>query len=165
MEILVTADTHISDKSKQLPTNLIAACKTADLIIHAGDWKSVEVYKTLSNYAEVKGVYGNVDSDDIKEQFPAQQIVEVNGYKIGIVHGHGEKKTTEKRALEAFEGQEVDVIIFGHSHIPMIRYFKNILLMNPGSPTDKRKLPYYSYGILEIGEEVRAEISFFSDKG
>ena len=140
------------------------ACKTADLIVHAGDWKSMDVYRTLSNFAEVKGVYGNVDPGDVKENFPSQQIVEVSGHRIGIVHGHGEKKTTEKRALEAFELEEVDVVIFGHSHIPMVRYFKNILLMNPGSPTDKRKLPYYSYGILEIGEIVRAEIIFFSDK-
>lgn len=164
MNIVVTGDTHISDNNKQLPSSLVDACKTADLIIHAGDWKSMEVYKTLSKYAEVKGVYGNVDSDEIKEQFPAQQIVEVNNHKIGIVHGHGEKKTTEKRALEAFERQEVDIIIFGHSHIPLIRYFKNVLLMNPGSPIDKRKLPYYSYGTLEIGEEFRADIRFFVDK-
>lgn len=164
MKIVVTADTHMSDEGKQLPSCLAKACETADLIIHAGDWKSIEVYRMLSKYAEVKGVYGNVDSDDIKKQFPSQQIMEANGYKIGIVHGHGEKKTTEKRALEAFTGQEVDAIIFGHSHIPLIRYFKNILLMNPGSPTDKRKLPYYSYGILEIAEGMKAEINFFEDK-
>lgn len=164
MKIIVTADTHIPDKGKYLPANLLEACKKADLIIHAGDWKSMDVYRTLSNFAEVKGVYGNVDPGDVKENFPPQQIIEVNGHRIGIVHGHGEKKTTEKRAVEAFEKEEVDVVIFGHSHIPMVRYFKNILLMNPGSPTDKRKLPYYSYGTLEIDETVRAEINFFSDK-
>ncbi|MFZ3579773.1 metallophosphoesterase family protein [Virgibacillus sp. DJP39] len=164
MKVLVTADTHIPTKGKQLPSNFIEACKTADLIIHAGDWKSMEVYRTLSKYAEVKGVYGNVDSDEIKEQFPALQIVEVIGYKIGIVHGHGERKTTEKRAIEAFDEKEVDVIIFGHSHIPLIRYFKKVLVMNPGSPTDKRKLPYYSYGTIEIDKEIKAELIFYSNK-
>lgn len=164
VKIVVTADTHMPDKGKKLPSCLVKACKTADLIVHAGDWKSMEVYRTLASYAKVKGVYGNVDSDVMKEQLSAQEIVEVHGHKIGIVHGHGDKMTTEKRALETFAGQKVDVIIFGHSHIPLIRYFKNILLMNPGSPTDKRRLPYYSYGILEIGEGIKAEILFFGDK-
>ncbi|MFD1038393.1 metallophosphoesterase family protein [Virgibacillus byunsanensis] len=161
MKIVVTADTHLSNQGKQLPNRLVTACKTADLIIHAGDWKSMDVYKTLSSYGEVKGVYGNVDPDEITEQFPSQQIVEVNGFNIGVVHGHGDKKTTEKRVMEAFEEEEVDVIIFGHSHIPVIRYVKGELLFNPGSPTDKRKLRYYSYGILDIGEEIRTEIVFF----
>ncbi|WP_099156925.1 metallophosphoesterase family protein [Virgibacillus ndiopensis] len=164
MKIVVTADTHISNKGKQLPTCLLNECRTADLIIHAGDWKSLEVYNTLSSYGEVKGVYGNVDKDAVKEFFPLQQVVEVNGYKIGIVHGHGDKKTTEKQALAAFYDKEVDVIVFGHSHIPLIRYFKHVLLINPGSPTDKRKLPYYSYGILEMEERIRAEIVFFDGR-
>lgn len=115
----------------------------------------------LAHYAEVRGVYGNVDPDDITEKLPAQEVVHVNGYKIGIVHGHGDKKTTERRALNAFEGKELDIIIFGHSHIPLIRYVKKTLLFNPGSPTDKRRLPYYSYGILEIDEYLRTEIIFF----
>ncbi|ASK64041.1 YfcE family phosphodiesterase [Virgibacillus phasianinus] len=161
MKIVVTSDTHMPKKAKQLPSNLVKDCKSADLIIHAGDWMSMDVFRTFSSYAEVKGVYGNVDPDEVIKNFPSQQIVEVQGHRIGIVHGHGEKKTTEKRALATFDGDEVDIIIYGHSHIPMIRYFKKILLMNPGSPTDKRTLPHYSYGILEIGETVRAEIILF----
>ncbi|MFP3472622.1 metallophosphoesterase family protein, partial [Micrococcus sp. SIMBA_144] len=70
-------------------------------------------------------------------------------------------KTTEKRALEAFEGEDVDVIIFGHSHIPFSRFMKGILLFNPGSPTDKRKLPYYSHGVLTIEETWKIEHVFY----
>lgn len=164
MKIIVIADTHMSKKRNQLPSRLVKELKMAALIIHAGDWKSMEVYKMLSEYGEVKGVYGNVDGEDIKEKFSSQEILDLEGYKIGIVHGHGEKKTTEKRAIETFDGEETDVIIFGHSHIPMMRYFKKTLLFNPGSPTYKRKLPHYSFGILDIGEEIRAEIVFFNDK-
>ncbi|MRG87801.1 YfcE family phosphodiesterase [Salinibacillus xinjiangensis] len=164
MKIVVTGDTHILGRGKRLPSVLLEECESADLIIHTGDWKSLEVYNTLSQYARVVGVYGNIDGDDIKEQFPSREIIEVKGHKIGIIHGHGEKKTTEKRALEAFEGKQVDVILFGHSHIPLIRYFKKVMLMNPGSPTDKRTLPYYSYGILEIKEKIKAEIIFYQDK-
>lgn len=164
MKIVVTADTHMPDTGKQLPSRLKQELETTDLIIHAGDWNSMEVYHMLKEYAEVKGVYGNVDREDIKEQFPAKEMLEVHGHKTGIIHGHGDKKTTEKRALEAFEGEEVDIIIFGHSHIPILRYFKKKLLLNPGSPTDKRTLPYYSFAILTVGEEIRAEHVFFSDK-
>ena len=161
MKIVVTGDTHLSNKDKPLPEILLKECETADLIIHTGDWTSIEVYNNLSKYAEVVGVYGNADGEDMKEYLKATEIIEAKGYKIGIVHGHGDKKTTERRALEAFDGKDLDMIIFGHSHIPMIRYYTKVMLMNPGSPTNKRKLPYYSYGILHIEETFRAEIKFF----
>lgn len=161
MKIIVTADTHLTDS--HLPSRLVKELQTADMVIHAGDWKIMDIYHTLSAYGKVAGVFGNIDDEDIKNHFAAQEILNVHGYRIGIVHGHGEKKTTEKRALEAFVDEDVDVIIFGHSHIPMMRYFKKTLLFNPGSPTYKRKLPYYSFGILEIDEEIRGEIIFFSE--
>ena len=164
MKIVVTGDTHIPGRGKTLPVRLIKECKTADLILHTGDWKSIEVVQMLSELAEVRGVSGNVDGEVIRGQFPSQQVMQVGHVKIGLVHGHGEKQTTEKRAIAAFEGVPLDIIIFGHSHIPMLRYMNKTLLLNPGSPTDKRKLPHYSFAILHIGEEIRAELVFFDDK-
>lgn len=164
MKIVVTADTHMPKKGRQLPARLVQELPSADLIIHAGDWSSMEVYHELSGYAPVKGVYGNVDNEDIKENFPLSELLELRGYKIGITHGHGEKKTTEKRAFEAFSEDDADVIIFGHSHIPLLRYFKKTLLLNPGSPTDKRWLPNYSFAILEVGDELHAEMVFFKNE-
>lgn len=164
MKIVVIADTHMPKKGKQLPSRLIQELDTTDLIIHAGDWSSMSVYHELYEFAPVTGVYGNVDHEDVKEHFPLSELLEISGHKIGITHGHGEKKTTEKRALEMFADNEVDVIIFGHSHIPMQRYSKRTLLLNPGSPTDKRWLPYYSFAILEIGEDLRAEMVFFKNE-
>lgn len=121
-----------------------------------------ELYEELNRYAPVTGVYGNVDGEDMKEIVPARQLITLAGYSIGVVHGHGEGKTTEKRALEAFAEQPPDLLIYGHSHIPVLRYFKKTLLFNPGSVTDKRWLPYYSFGLLTIGEEgIHAEHIFF----
>ncbi|WP_028785009.1 metallophosphoesterase family protein [Thalassobacillus devorans] len=162
MKIIVTGDTHMPKKAKQLPGRLLEEIKTADIVIHTGDWSSMEVYHTLAAYKNVYGVYGNVDGEEIQRFFPARQIIQLEGFKIGIVHGDGEKKTTEKRALETFEGEDVDMVIFGHSHIPLLRYFKKLLLFNPGSPTDKRRLPYYSFGILTINEGIKAEHVFFN---
>ncbi|ALX48851.1 metallophosphoesterase family protein [Lentibacillus amyloliquefaciens] len=161
MKIVVTGDTHLKASGK-LPSRLTEACLSADLIIHTGDWKSVEVLNELSRYGEVTGVCGNIDGEIIQERLPVKQLLEIDRFKIGVVHGHGEKKTTERRAIEAFSEEQPDVIIFGHSHIPMIRYLKKQLLLNPGSPTDKRTLPYYSFAILTISDEIHAELVFFN---
>lgn len=164
MKVVVTADTHLTKKRKPLPDRLVQELHKADLIIHAGDWMSIEVYHELEQFAPVKGVYGNADETDITEKVPWKDIIEVGGYTIGLTHGHGEKKTTETRVRDAFAGDEVDIIIFGHSHIPMLRYINKTLLLNPGSPTYKRKLPYYSFAILEIEEELHAEMVFFDEQ-
>ena len=163
MNIIITADTHLPSPTRTLPTRLLKACEQADKIIHAGDWKTTEVYDTLASFAEVHGVVGNADGEDVRAAFPEKKRLTVNGYKIGIVHGHGEKQTTEKRALAAFPGEEMDVIIFGHSHIPLIRYAGPTLLINPGSPTYKRKLPHYSFATLQITDVLKAEMIFFQE--
>ncbi|MEI3605202.1 metallophosphoesterase [Pseudogracilibacillus sp. SE30717A] len=162
MKIIIIADTHLPSNKRGLPDVLIRACKQADLIIHAGDWNELEVFEELSLYAKVVGVYGNVDSTEVKQVFPQREIIEAGGYRIGVTHGHGTKKTTEKRALEAFEEEKVDIIIFGHSHIPMIRYVGNVLLINPGSPTYKRKVPQYSFGVMEIEKSINVRLVFFN---
>ncbi|MGM8365492.1 metallophosphoesterase family protein [Virgibacillus sp. W0181] len=164
MKIVVIADTHMPNKAKKLPNQLITELKATDLIIHAGDWQTMDVYRELSTYAKVEGVIGNVDGIDIQQHFKEKEILHLNDFKIGVTHGHGQKLTTEKRARAAFEKQDVDCIIFGHSHIPVLKYENDILIFNPGSPTDRRRQAYYSYGILTIGKGIHAEHVFFSDK-
>ncbi|TGB01270.1 metallophosphoesterase family protein [Halobacillus salinus] len=162
MKIVVLSDTHMPKKAKQLPDRLIEELPSADLIIHAGDWQTPDLYEELRAYAPVKGVYGNVDGEDIQAIFPFKQIIEAEGKRIGLVHGHGEKKTTEKRVVEAFGEEELDLIIFGHSHLPLLRFVKKTMLFNPGSVTDKRRSPNYSFGILTIDTNIRAEHIFFT---
>ncbi|RFU70443.1 metallophosphoesterase [Peribacillus saganii] len=164
MKIIVLSDTHMPRMSKKLPAALRKGLQGADLIIHAGDWQTADVYYGLQQYGQLEGVSGNVDGPDIKELVPEKKLVKVHGFKIGIVHGHGKKLTTEKRALAAFENEKPDAIIYGHSHIPVLTYKEDTLLFNPGSPTDKRKQPLYSYGVITIGEELKAEHIFFDRK-
>jgi len=161
MKIIVLSDTHMPKKAKALPPRLLEELKGADLIIHAGDWQTVDVYNHLKTFAKVEGVFGNVDGEDIKEMFPEKRIVEAGNYKIGITHGHGTRKTTEKRAVQKFADEKVDCIIFGHSHIPIKKYDQGILLFNPGSPTDKRRQEKFSFGVINIGESLEAEHIFF----
>lgn len=166
MKIIVLGDTHIPKRAKILPQLIKEECKTSDLIIHVGDWQTVEVYEDLKAFGKVEGVFGNVDSPDLKKVLAKQKLLFIQGKKIGIIHGDGKGLTTERRALAAFKGQDVDCILFGHSHIPLKKYTENgTLIFNPGSATDKRKQRLYSCGILHITDEViHAEHLFFEDK-
>lgn len=152
-KIVILSDTHIPARAKQLPKILAAACEDADLILHAGDWQTMDVFLELSAYAETIGVAGNVDPWEIVDRFGKTRIVEINNLKIGITHGDGVTKTTEQRALAAFTPDEVDLIVFGHSHIPLKKEVDGITLFNPGSPTDKRSQQQFSFGLLEIGAD------------
>ncbi|SFC67773.1 hypothetical protein SAMN05443252_105223 [Bacillus sp. OV322] len=164
MKIIVLSDTHMPKKAKKLPSPLLKELENADLIIHAGDWQTIEVYNELRKYGKVEGVYGNVDSEQILEKFPDKQILTVKQFKIGLIHGHGKKWTTEKRALYAFKDDNVDMIIYGHSHIPKITQENKCMLFNPGSPTDKRRQKQYSFGIVTAGNTLEAEHIFFDEK-
>lgn len=160
-KVLILSDTHIPARAKKLPRILLDACEKADLILHAGDWQTLDVFFELSAYTETIGVGGNVDPWEIVDRFGKKKIVTVENLKIGIVHGDGISKTTEQRAVEAFADDEVDLIIFGHSHIPIMKELNGVTLFNPGSPTDKRRQPQYSFGTLEIGEEWKLRHVYF----
>lgn len=162
MKVVIVSDTHMPKKGNSLPEKLLKELETVDHIIHAGDWSTIEVYEKLASYAPVTGIQGNVEEDEIMDKFPDKQLLTLNGYTIGIVHGHGSGKTTEGRAFDAFINDSVDIIVFGHSHIPLLRYFKKRLLINPGSPTDKRTNPYYSFVVMNLNEEIEVKHIFFN---
>ncbi|MDT9024472.1 MULTISPECIES: metallophosphoesterase family protein [Rossellomorea] len=161
MKIIVVSDTHMPKKRRGLPEILKEDLMSSDLIIHAGDFQTLDAYREFMEYGELIAVVGNGDNADLQALLPRKRIIKKKGLKIGVVHGHGKGKTTEKRALEAFESDEVDLIVFGHSHIPYSRYMKGRLLFNPGSPTDKRKLPYFSHGVLTIEDTWKIEHKFY----
>lgn len=164
VKIVVISDTHMPKKAKNLPMRLIRDLTDCDYIIHAGDWQTVELYHQLQQYVPVIGVTGNVDGPELKQLLKSKEIFSAGDFRIGIVHGHGTGKTTEKRALDAFADDHVDCIIYGHSHIPVIKENNDVLIFNPGSPIDKRRQKEFSYGILTIGESIAAEHIFFNDK-
>jgi uncharacterized protein len=161
MKIIVLSDTHLPKRNRGLPPRLLEELQDVDLIIHAGDWQTIDVYHQLQTYGKVEGVYGNVDNDDVTGLLSSKKIVEAGRFRIGITHGHGKGKTTEKRAIAAFEGEKVDCIIFGHSHIPVKRYEDNLLIFNPGSPTDKRRQKFFSFGVISLSDKITAEHIYF----
>ncbi|MBD2871862.1 metallophosphoesterase family protein [Paenibacillus arenilitoris] len=167
MKIVVVSDTHMPRMNKKLPDRLLRELKTAKAVIHAGDWTKLSVYEALAAFAPVYGVAGNNDGADIVRKFGWRRQFELEGVKIGIVHGHGpgRRSNTEARALEAFQNDRLHVLIYGHSHIPVLKRSGGLLVFNPGSPTDKRRQPMYSFGILRLaGGAVSAKHIFYHDK-
>lgn len=134
-----------------------------DLIIHAGDYKNIKVIETIKKHKNFVGVWGNNDGNSVRETVKEKEILKLNGYRIGIYHGHGGGKTTINKAYEMFKEDKLDIIIFGHSHQPIIRTINKTLMLNPGTPTSKRKERWYSIIVLELRRDcIDAQLKFFS---
>lgn len=162
MLIGVISDTHIPKKAKVLPEIIFETFRGVNQIIHAGDIMSMEVLYKLEELAPVTAVAGNGDSPEMLEKLGDKKIITIGNFKFGLFHGHGEKGKTIERVIKCFEDDTVDCIIFGHSHIPYCQLYGEILLFNPGSPTDKRRNTDYSFGLIEIEETIRPRIVYFS---
>jgi putative phosphoesterase len=110
------------------------------------------------------GVWGNVDSDGIKSTLPEKQVFLLAAYQVGLYHGHGTGGTTADRAFQAFASENVDIIIFGHSHQPCIFTRNKIIMLNPGSITAKRKERWFSYIVLDLEPTgISARLVFLND--
>jgi putative phosphoesterase len=161
----VVSDTHLPRFGKHLPQSLVNGLRKAkvETILHAGDLTERFALELFEEIAPVIAVAGNNDGKNLHAELGERRIVEVDGVRIGLVHGHqGRGRTTPDRAFNAFSDEQVDAIVFGHSHIPLRLCRDGVLLFNPGSPTDKRLNPCYSYGILRVeGERVKATHRFY----
>lgn len=160
MHIAVLSDTHLR-VGRSLPRFVQEHLTQIDLILHAGDLTHMEVLEELACFAPVRAVRGNCDGWDVS--LPDRDIIECEGWKIGLVHGNaGKGNSTPDRAYAEFKDTPVDVIVFGHSHTPFLEWRKGILLFNPGSPTDKRREPQYSFGLLDLQQDqVKAKHLYF----
>jgi hypothetical protein len=150
LRIAVLSDTHISS-FENIPKKIIDTLSTVDLIIHAGDFTTIEVLRGLQQLGEVKAVQGNMDSTELKSTLPVKETIEVENKRIGITHGWGSPWRIEHRVKEMFDQDRVDIIVYGHSHHSQNKRIDDILFFNPGKATD-------SFGILTIEEDVRGEI-------
>jgi putative phosphoesterase len=155
VRILVTADTH----GHPLPAALLRAAGRAGLILHAGDALQASALDALRARAPLHAVSGNCDPPDLG--LPDRLVLEVAGCRIGLTHGHlGRGRSTPERALSAFAPGEVQAVVFGHSHMPLLERRGGVLLLNPGSATERRRAPQPSFAWLEVaqGGRLGAEI-------
>jgi uncharacterized protein len=161
----ILADTHIPKKAKHIPEELLQAFAHVDLIMHAGDIQDESTLSSLQALAPVIAVAGNVDPLAFYKTLGRKKTIRCQGFTIGLIHGDGPRGTTLQRVAKAFCDEEVDCIIFGHSHQPLVEKRDGILYINPGSPTDCRRQPHPSYAILEIGDQLRARILLIQQLG
>ena len=152
---VVIADTHIPRRAKRLPEALLPHLERADLILHAGDLMDPALLGELTVYAPVRAVKGNVDGPDVN--LPETLEFEFGGVRVAMIHDSGPKKGRRTRMRRRFP--DARVVVFGHSHIPLLEDEDGLLLLNPGSPTDRRRQPDHTFALLRVEErEARAEI-------
>jgi hypothetical protein len=129
----------------------------ADLIVHGGDFVAASVLEELRELGPVEAVHGNMDDADLKALLPGELVVEAGGARIGLVHNGGPRAGREARLAARFPS--CSAVVYGHSHIPQVSRLENVLILNPGSPTDRRRAPEHTMIELEIGAgELRARL-------
>lgn len=150
MRLVLIADTHMPKRARDLPPALWAAIEAADLTIHAGDWVDVSALDAVEARANrLVGVYGNNDGPPLRARLPEIARITVEGVRFAVVHETGDAKGREERCAARFP--DTDVLVFGHSHIPWdTTASTGLRLLNPGSPTDRRRQPYATFMEAEL---------------
>jgi putative phosphoesterase len=166
MVVGVVSDTHFPRFGEELPPALARGLRAAGVerILHCGDMTELLVIPLLEAIAPVEAVAGNNDGPEIRERYGRRRVVEIEGVRIGMVHGDGRKRTPDE-AFTAFAPGTVDAICFGHSHIPTKMMREGVLMVNPGSPSDKRMNPLYSYALLKIEDgTIAASLHYYPSR-
>lgn len=155
--LLLLADTHVPRRARDLSPKVWSEVEASDLVLHAGDWVDVTLLDALEARARrLVGVWGNNDHGPLRERLTEEASVTVEGIRIGVVHETGDARGREARCSARYP--DLDVLVFGHSHIPWDTTTPSGLrLLNPGSPTDRRRQPRCTYmtaladdGLLEV---------------
>lgn len=161
MKIGVLSDTHLEDVTPEFEAILKRFLSDCDALIHVGDFTHIRIYEYLKeNFKEaLYAVCGNMDRGDLRRVLQERMVIEVEGVRLGLIHGWGPPQGIEERIRRSFEGKGIKGIIFGHTHSPINRWEGGILFFNPGSPTDKIYATKNTLGILEVqGGEAKGEI-------
>ncbi|MEU2336195.1 metallophosphoesterase [Streptomyces sp. NPDC006654] len=159
MRLLLTSDTHLPKRAKRLPDRLLAELPRADVVIHAGDWVDEATLDLLETGSRrLVGVYGNNDGPGLRARLPEVAYAELGGLRFGVVHETGAAQGREARCAARFP--DLDVLVFGHSHIPWDTTAPGGLrLLNPGSPTDRRRQPHCTYLTATVADGTLTEVT------
>ena len=151
MLIAVISDTHLPRGARRLPEACVERIAAADLLLHAGDFSTVGVLRELEAIGPpLLAVHGNVDSAELRRLLPAERVVDAEGARIAMVHDAGPRAGRLNR-LRARFGERADVVVFGHSHMPLHEQAQDgFQIFNPGSPTERRRAPAPTMGLIRV---------------
>jgi putative phosphoesterase len=150
VKLLLISDTHVPKRARALPAQVLAAVEDADVVVHAGDWVDAATLDLLEQRSRrLVGVWGNNDGPELRRRLPEVARVELAGIRFAVVHETGPATGREARADQDFP--DADVLVFGHSHIPWDSVSpQGLRLLNPGSPTDRRRQPVCTYLTADV---------------
>ncbi|MGW5656712.1 metallophosphoesterase family protein [Streptomyces humi] len=159
MRLLITSDTHLPLRAKRLPDRLLGELPRADVVIHAGDWVDEDTLDLLESRSHrLVGVYGNNDGPGLRARLPEVARADLGGLRFGVVHETGAAQGREARCAARFP--DLDVLVFGHSHIPWDTTAPGGLrLLNPGSPTDRRRQPHCTYLTATVADGTLTDVT------
>jgi putative phosphoesterase len=140
-----------------LPADCVRILERADLILHTGDITAASVLAELESFAPVAAVHGNMDEPGLRASLPGRRVVEGEGLRIGLVHDARAAAGRHERLLAAFSG--CDVIAYGHTHLPEVEKVGQSWIVNPGSPTERRRAPQHTMIVLEGGQPTLVTIA------
>ncbi len=144
----VISDTHVPSSAPRIPDAALRHFEDVELILHAGDLSSLAVLGQLSAYAPVEAVQGNVEQAEVVAALPLKREIVVEGVAIGLIHNLGDRAHHVRNARREFPAARV--VVFGHSHVPYVEEADGLLLLNPGSATERRRQPRCTIAILSI---------------
>jgi uncharacterized protein len=149
--VAVISDTHMPRGGRRLPQRFAERIAAADLLLHAGDFVTVEVLRELEQLGPpLVGVHGNVDTAEVRRLLPAERVVSVGDARIAMVHDAGPRPGRLERMRRRY-GDAADALVFGHSHLPLHeRDADGFQIFNPGSPTERRRAPTHTMGLARV---------------
>ena len=158
MRVAVIADTHMPRGGRRLPPACLDHLRGADIVLHAGDLTGAVFLDELERPGRpVHAVSGNADEAAVRDRLPERLVVELETSRIGLVHDPGPLRGREERLIAWFPA--CDAVVFGHTHLPQVERRRRVWLLNPGSPTERRRSPARSMLLLELGKNgVRPEL-------
>jgi len=147
--IAVISDTHLPRGARRIPDECVERLAAADLILHAGDFASVEALEEIEAIGPpLAAVHGNVDSTEVRRRLPAERTVDADGVRIAMLHDAGPSRGRAERMRTRFP--DAAAVVYGHSHIPLHEEREGFQLFNPGSPTDRRRQPRHTMGLARV---------------
>jgi putative phosphoesterase len=148
--VAVIADTHMPRGGRRIPEACLERLRGADLVLHAGDVTAASVLAELEAIGPpVHAVHGNMDDAELRERLPETRIVDAGGLSIGMTHDPGPAAGREERLVRRFPG--CAAVVYGHTHLPQVERVGETWILNPGSPTERRRAPSHTMLVLEVG--------------